>query len=62
MRKTVIVTLKSGMAFRGVLFDADPETIVLRNAEAVEAGTDLPVKVDGEVLIDRSQVEFMQRP
>lgn len=62
LHKTVIVTLKSGMAFRGALYDADPDVFVLRNAEAIEKGTSLPVAVDGEVLVLRSEVEFLQRP
>lgn len=61
-RSTVIVTLKTGRAFRGVLFDADDGTLVLRNAETAEPDGSKLVSVDGEVLVDRSQVEFVQRP
>ena len=60
-RSTVIVTLRTGMAFRGVLFDADASSVVLRKAHAMD-GSNAPLPVDGEVLIDRSQVEFYQRP
>lgn len=61
-RSTVIVTLKSGAAFRGVLFDSDGGTVVLRNAEHVDAGASALVAVDGEVLVFRSEIEFLQRP
>jgi hypothetical protein len=60
-RSTVIVTLKTGMAFRGVLFDADAGTLVLRSAQAIADGA-APLTVDGEVLVDRSEVDFLQRP
>lgn len=61
-RRTVIVTLKSGLAFRGVLFDSDLTALVLRSAEAVAPGSPGPVPVDGEVVIQGSEVEFIQRP
>jgi small nuclear ribonucleoprotein (snRNP)-like protein len=62
-RRTVIVTLKSGHSFRGVLFDSDLAALALRNAEALGAGTSAgPVPVDGEVVILSSEVEFIQRP
>ena len=60
-RSSVIVTLKSGLAFRGVLFDADAGTVVLRKAEAMD-GQNAPLPVDGEVLLLRSEIEFVQRP
>jgi len=62
LRKSVIVTLKSGTAFRGILFTVDPELLVLRKADAIERGTETPVSVDGEVLIFRTDVDFMQFP
>ena len=59
----VVVTLKSGLAFRGVLFDVDDRSFVLRNAEALEQGANgSHVAVDGEVVMARSDVEFWQRP
>lgn len=61
-RSTVIVTLKSGTAFRGVLFDADSGSLVLRNAEMLGQGVKAPVPVDGEVLMQLGEVEFLQRP
>lgn len=63
VRKRVIVTLKDGHAFDGVLYAADRDAVVLRNAEGVGMGekqTNLPV--DGEVLILRSDVAYLQLP
>lgn len=63
LRRQVIVTLKSGEAFSGVLFEVDAETIVLRNAQAPEAGPrGTTIGVDGELLILRPDVAFMQLP
>jgi hypothetical protein len=62
-RSTVVATLKSGAAFRGVLFDSDPRSYVLRNAEALgRPGDGVHVLVDGELCIARADVEFLQRP
>lgn len=61
-RKSVLVTLKSGEAFRGVLFDADRDAMVLRSAHTIIGdGTDrLPVGIDGELVILRPDVAYMQ--
>lgn len=62
-RSTVIATLKSGMAFRGVLFEVDSRSYVLRNTEALgRPGDGTHIPVDGEVIIDRADVEFLQKP
>jgi hypothetical protein len=63
MKDTVVVTLKSGLAFKGVLFEVDGKSFVLRNALALEQGPQHEnVPVDGEVFVSRSEVEFIQRP
>jgi hypothetical protein len=59
----VVVTLKSGAAFDGVLYQADRGAWVLRNAHALGAADDgANVPVDGEVLILTSDIDFAQRP
>lgn len=63
LRDRVVVTLKSGAAFSGVLFEADGKSYVLRGASALgfaANGADAPV--DGEIIVARSNVEHMQRP
>lgn len=63
VRRRCIVTLKTGDSFAGVLFDADAEALILREAEALGAGerrTNLVV--DGEVLILRADVAYVQFP
>lgn len=62
-RERVLVTLKTGEAFDGVLYSADRHALVLRNAEAVGMGerkTNLPV--DGEVIVLLPDVAWLQRP
>ena len=62
-RETVVVTTHSGAAYSGVLFDTDSRTLVLRNAQVHgPPDADGPVSVDGELLLARGDVEFLQRP
>lgn len=62
-RSRVLVTLKSGSAFDGVLFEAGRDVWVLRSAQAIGAGDrDTNVPVDGEVLIFTADIEFVQKP
>lgn len=62
LRRSVLVSLKSGEGFRGVLYAADSECVVLRNAQLVDAtGTDrTPAPVDGELLVLRPDIAYLQ--
>lgn len=62
VRSTVIVTLKGGTSFRGVLFDHDKDAIVLRNTEHLVEGADRPTPVDGELVVLLADVLFLQLP
>jgi hypothetical protein len=63
LRSRLLVTLKSGTTFDGVLFAADRRVWVLRNAQALGAGDNgSTVPVDGEVLIFTADVEYVQKP
>ena len=59
--KTVIVNLKSGTAFRGVAWRRRGPFMILRNAELLtdKAGTR---SVDGEVLVQKTDIDFIQVP
>lgn len=62
-RRQVLVTLKTGEAFSGVLFAVDRDAIVLREAVAVAFGPRSEnVAVDGEALILRVDIAYMQLP
>ena len=57
--KRVIVNTKSDRAFRGVLWRKARGYLVLRDAEILKAkGETTPM--DGEVMIDSSNVDFIQ--
>lgn len=59
----IILTLKSGDAFSGVLWDADDKCWVLRNAQALGAGKDgTPLPLDGEVIVLSADILHAQRP
>lgn len=60
-RRRVIVTLKDGQSFAGVLFKASREALMVRNAELLAAGQ-RAVPVDGEVLVLRADVLYVQFP
>lgn len=63
LRRRVIVTLKSGEAFGGVLFDADEVAWVLREAAAIGAGEHRSnLVVDGELVVLVADVAYVQLP
>lgn len=62
LRKQVIVTLKDGQSFAGILYDVDRDLLVLRRAEALGPGAGERTQVDGEVLILREELAFLQVP
>lgn len=59
IRQTVIVTLKSGGSFRGVLFDCDREALVLRGTEVL-GGREGAAPVDGELVVLLADVLYLQ--
>ncbi len=61
-RKQVVVTLKSGGAFEGVLYESDARSLVLRNATSVADPPAPGYAVDGELLLLWSEVLYVQIP
>jgi hypothetical protein len=59
VRRRVVVNLASGRAFRGILWAKRGPLLVLREAAMFEPGVP-PVPVDGEAVIERRTVEFIQ--
>lgn len=57
-RPQVIVNLVGGQAFQGVLWRGWGRYYVLKGAALVDGGGETPV--DGEVVIERSRVDFVQ--
>lgn len=63
LRERVIVTLKTGESFAGVLFSHDRGALVLRETEALGAAEDRSdVRLDGELIVLLPDVAFIQRP
>lgn len=63
LRDRVIVTLKSGDSFSGILYSHDTKALVIREAEALGVGerrTNLAL--DGEIVILLPDVAYIQRP
>lgn len=59
LNRTVLVNLRSGNAIGGVCVYQSREALVLRGATVHEPDAE-PVAADGEVLIDRANVDFLQ--
>ncbi len=59
VKRRVIVNLKTERAFRGVLWRRRWGYLVLRQAEMLRPGGET-TPVDGEVLIERANVDFVQ--
>ncbi len=57
--RQVIVNTKSDKAFAGVLWTRRGGYLVLRNARLLQAGGS-STAIDGEVVIDANNVDFMQ--
>lgn len=63
LRSRVIVTLASGESFDGILWEADRDVWVLRDARALGGGRDgATVGLDGEVVLLADQILYAQRP
>lgn len=59
VHRRVVVNLLSGRAIEGVVLSQDGPLLVVGDARLYEPGTE-PSKVDGQVVIERSQVDFIQ--
>lgn len=58
-RQAVIVNLKTGKAFRGVLWQRLSGFLVLKQAELLRQ-REQPLPVDGDILVPFADVEFLQ--
>lgn len=65
LRTTVLITLKSGEAFTGILWEADKLVFVLRNSSMASPTTNPSPEVsavDGELVLLVADVAYMQIP
>lgn len=58
--RQVVVTLKGGSTWEGVLVAKDREALTLRNVVHLVQGADRATPVDGELVFFRADVLFMQ--
>lgn len=63
LRERVIVTLKTGESFAGVLFSHDKGALVLRETDALGVNEDRSdLRLDGELIVLMPDVAYIQRP
>lgn len=62
LREEFIVTMSDGSGWRGVLYAADDRTIALRGVTSMTSQDGQRRPVDGELILERSHISFMQRP
>lgn len=60
-RRRVVVNLSDGSAIDGILFKQDGPLLVLKNASYLERGAQ-PQSLDGDTIIERERVLFIQAP
>ena len=58
VRREVIINTKSDRSFRGILWSRWFGVFVLKNAQMLGKGT--AIKMDGEVAILKSEIDFIQ--
>lgn len=58
IRKRVLVNTKRDMTFRGLLWAKRGPLLILKNAELIER--DKATAVDGELVIERTNVDWVQ--
>lgn len=59
LRRRVIVNLADGQAIEGVLYRQVGPLLVVKNATLLEPGAE-PLPMDGDVVIERERVQFIQ--
>lgn len=59
VRRRVLVNTKTNKTFAGVLWAKRGSLLIIKSATLLQEGVE-PAKVDGEVVIERSNVDFLQ--
>ncbi|MFL2002024.1 hypothetical protein [Microbacterium sp. A1-JK] len=60
-RRKVIVNMLDGTSIAGIFYDQDGPLLVIKNAQYMEPGAQ-PVELDGDAVIERDKVLFIQAP
>ena len=59
LRRRVLVQLDTGRAVVGTLWSTKAGRVVVKDAELFESGSE-PTKMDGDVVVERARVEYIQ--
>ena len=57
--KKALVNLKSGKAFRGILYQRRRGYLIVKNVEMIKPGGEV-LQMDGDLLIPSENVDFLQ--
>lgn len=60
LRDRLVLTMRGGETFEGVVLDADDKTVKV--ADAYVLGENSRTVVDGELYLPRAELAYMQRP
>lgn len=60
VHQRVVINLKSGTAVIGVVTSKKRTFCVVRDAAVVSPGSSSPVPADGEIVIDRNEIDYIQ--
>lgn len=61
LRRRVLVNVDDSKAMRGILWQRRGRLVVLRDVTLIEPGAQ-PVDLDGEIVLDRDRIEWVQVP
>lgn len=62
VRRLVVIELRSGDTFKGLLVKVDARSLLLRDVVAIVSAEASTVPVDGELVVPRADVKWLQRP
>jgi hypothetical protein len=60
--RRVIVNLDDGTSIDGVLYRERGPLLVLKNATFHDPAADAPMPLDGDVIVERARIVFVQAP
>lgn len=60
LHRRVIVNLLGGRAIEGIIWDELRDLLVLRGAVMHVPGATAPMPLDGEIVLERSRIDFVQ--
>lgn len=58
----VVINLKSGTAIAGVVTSKQRMYCVVKDAEVIEPGAPAPMRADGEIVVHRTDIDYIQLP